>query len=356
MTSSETFTTLAAGNVQCGELIRASHNFVANPGSRATRNALAAAFLSDTKVGGIVRALALKRRLPMDEVDEIRQQSAIALIQIADRGGIKDPGGAYSLAYAIADRVTLSMATGQAVHHMHTVSLDDDNDESRPLLDELADSWNEDELVEALDRQNARGKMKQIMLLRKSNSTPGEKMEHMSGNVVGGVPIDTTSFGKKEVRAQKPQRASTPHRNTMLKPRAEELRRIREQIDMTNEEFSAALDIGGPRLASYLYGRTEPSEEILTRARDLLSDSTRQVSEINRLFRKPAKEIVKDWIEMIGGDPQEPDKHFEELSAILDVNIVTVKRWWEGKVGLKPIRAYPYHRKLCVAMKRRQES
>lgn len=335
-----------------GDLVAAARGIVANPGHDAARNRLASAFMTDPRVNKIIRSIALQKNISLDDLDEVKQQSVIALVQVADRGGINHPEGAYSLSYAIIERVALSISTGMAAHYATTVSLDEEkDDDGRPIIDEIAGSWNEDELVEALDAENARSKMRQIMLLRKMNSFSGETMDNTSTSLVGGIPIDTGSFGQKESRAMKRQRPSTP-RASQLKPRAEELKRIREQIDMTNEEFSAALDIGGPRLASYLYGRTEPSEEILNRAKELLSDSKRQVSEINRMFKRPAKEIVSDWVKMIGGDPNAPEKSFDDLAAILGVNIITVKRWWEGKVGLKPIRAYPYHRKLVLEMRR----
>lgn len=330
-------------------LVAAAVRFVDN-GSSAARDGLARAFLSDPRVGNIVRTLALTKGLGLDEAEEIRQQAAIALIAVADRGGITKPRGAYSLAYAITERVALGAASALANARM-TISLDDhDKEEGRPLIEDLHDSWNEAELSESIDAEKSRATIREVLYKHRNLNTRGAQvMDQPSASNVVGLPVD---FGGRQSRSAPRPRPVAARKKTTLKPRAEELKSIREKLEITNDEFGAALDIGAPRLASYLYGRTEPGEEVLEKARELLKDSTRQIAEIERLFKRPAQEIVQSWIEMIGAKDKPQDEGFDDLAAILGINVVTVRRWWDGKVGLKPMRAVQYHRRLVRELKR----
>ena len=105
-----------------------------------------------------------------------------------------------------------------------------------------------------------------------------------------------------------------------------ELAGIRKTLGMRKQDFSAHLDIGVPRLSSYLSGRTASvPTDVMERARALLKDQKKIQEEKLAKFSVPMSDIVAGWKARLGVRTD------LKLANLLGVTVMTIHRWKTNK-------------------------
>lgn len=145
-----------------------------------------------------------------------------------------------------------------------------------------------------------------------------------------GMPIpkkkDEESSGA--AKAKKPQTRGERMRNK----NASELVAIREQLGMSQAEFSISLGESRDRIVNIENGRVKViPPELLDHARSLLeSEQATRVGPLESLQSKTMNELIDDWWRQIDA------KDDKEGALMLGVSGMTVIRWRGGQIRPKP--------------------
>lgn len=153
------------------------------------------------------------------------------------------------------------------------------------------------------------------------------------------------------------QMKSTSRGRAQLTSDQKELVLIGQRLGLRNQDYAIALNIGLPRLSSYIYGRTQGVDpEIMARARDLLSKSSAQSEALHKRFSKKMSEILDDWSQRLGAETN------DELAYSLGVAPMTIHRWRKDNTlpDLTALARYDqavtqFERKVERAIQRRLE-
>jgi len=97
------------------------------------------------------------------------------------------------------------------------------------------------------------------------------------------------------------------------------------------------LDIGLPRLSSYIYGRTASvPQDVMKTARQLLVKNGRMSKKIHENFSRPMSDILNEWAQKLG---TRSDTH---LASLLGVVNMTINRWKknETRPDLSALKRY----------------
>lgn len=225
-----------------------------------------------------------------------------------------EPDNVYKVVYAAARNVGLSLRkerTREAMRHVHP-SESDDEEPGTDALPEQLDDWLS--TVDArLDQERAGAELERRIAMHSKTYHPLIEIHRLPP----AKPVPPKPA--KVVPADGEKTASV------------ELAEIRDSLGVTNDKFAGLLNIGQPRLLSYLYRRVQNVPlDIMKAARDLLEDGPRGYQRaVARFADKEMPEIVATWESLLGitGDATAD----EQIAKILGVNRVTVWRWRNDK-------------------------
>lgn len=138
----------------------------------------------------------------------------------------------------------------------------------------------------------------------------------------------------------------------VLDQKAKRLIGFRDRMGLTNDKFCEVLGIEGPRLYSYLYGKVVPPDWIVETAEKICERDKKIIDEVSRLFSRPARDIVHDWMRLVGANPEDERTAIAMLSGVIDVDVLTIRRWLSGEVKIRPPRGKVYHGRIVAYLTR----
>jgi len=148
-------------------------------------------------------------------------------------------------------------------------------------------------------------------------------------------------FGKKtrgRFTEQKSKNETSKQKaGPQLSKEQKELVDIKNRLGLRYQDFAIMLDIGLPRLSSYIYGRTASvPQDVMKTARQLLVKNGRMSKKIHENFSRPMSDILNEWAQKLG---TRSDTH---LASLLGVVNMTINRWKknETRPDLSALKRY----------------
>lgn len=130
------------------------------------------------------------------------------------------------------------------------------------------------------------------------------------------TPASTAQRNSQPTTGEKKARGRTE-----LSVDQQELVDIGNKLGLRNQDYAFALDIGLPRLSSYIYGRTASvPDDVMNKARALFAEEPLRVERLKR-FNRPMSQIFKEWETRLN------PKNEEDLATMLGVTKMTIYRW-----------------------------
>lgn len=115
-----------------------------------------------------------------------------------------------------------------------------------------------------------------------------------------------------------------------ITPEYERLTDIRNRTGMAIQSFASALNIGQPRLRSYLNRKSRVHPEVMARAEQWYKqEGQKREALLEELKATPLPELVENWKEQTNASS------YASLAKIMGISLPTISRW--RKSGAKPM-------------------
>ena len=304
------------------ELERMCAQYLASGKRDATHiDKLAKSLFNDARVRKICRLRALKNGVDIEGVDDVLQRvmevffgKMLAKLRTAD--------AVYAVVYAIADNVSKEVGRESSALIFNHDSIEEMKEKGEELDGAgLADYEEEDSDLRTDTR---------LAIERMSSAWKKVLTGELTLSNHGVFTLDTNPMvslvapQNVVVPPQKPRPAGKGGSRAELSAEQDELVSICKEMGLRNQDFAVMLNIGLPRLSSYIYGRTASVDaDVMTRARELLAEHKRTSKVHKAKFGRKMSEILKDWEKRLGvttpGD--------SEIAALLNVTPMTINRW-----------------------------
>lgn len=330
-----------------GALAEATTRFLSG---QETQDRVARAFMADSRVTGMIGAAA-KRMGLINLRRELVQDALVTFHEkyLSQPGALRlpQPDSVYSLVFAIAENVALIKHRDLEQLRPGAFSLDDlrvdedgdGYDEQSLLMVDVEDMF-EERCLRQVDHNRACAEFE-----KREGAAHNTPMNRIILPIIGPTEVIYSDFVKDAPRPPKPRRVPGESSNRTPSPDHLELIKIREDIGMTIENFAQALSINEPRLASYIYIRTDTvPEEVMAAARELhRQHMERYEAQKQRFESKSMEQIVDEWLQLLRIE-KDPDEYWMEVLAshVLPVTATTVRRWLKQiyRPPLRKIAAY----------------
>ena len=224
----------------------------------------------------------------------------------------------------IANNLSIMMVRENALYASPATNDKGENVETVEESEDSISSGNDDELETKISKKLSIDAIRQKMLYASradENLTEDEKLAKQK-NLMPGVSVGKITAARLPANSIKQKNTS---RGYSLSEDQQELVNIleimRKKKSMTQSDFAEKLGIKGPRLASYLYGRTSGVPlHILEAARELAKSDGKSPGKFDD---KEMPEILAEW----SRDLQLKRTSDAKLADVLDVSVSTVCRW-----------------------------
>lgn len=288
--------------------------------------------------------------MKMDIADDIAMSVWLAFQQ----KGIKqwDEGrsiGAYLS--VIAKNVSITMYREQAPF---AIAQTDNEGEEIETTEESVDSAtflrHSNDPYDTIEKTIAIGAIRE-KLRYASSSINGSNLEYPQENTMKTNTIMMPGVGVGKVTIPQPViKAKGERKGYLLSEAQSELaviyKKLHDNSGMTQAVFAEKLDIGGARLASYLYGRTSSVPEYIMDSARALSKSPDHIKSKFEGLTMP--EILKRWAKRLGLKEVDDAK----LAPLIGVSISTVCRWRIGDTRPSNVELIRYDASISIVAER----
>jgi hypothetical protein len=307
------------------ELELICEQYLADPGGSSTHiDRIAGALFNDARVRKICRLRALKNGVDIEGVDDVLQRvmevffgRMLARLRTAD--------AVYAVVYAIADNVSKEVgreSSALVYNHDSIEAMREEGEEldaAGPADPDEEDTDLRTDTRRAIERLSSAWKKVLTGELTLSNQGVFSIDQNPMVKLVAPANVVVPPPKPKPKARQGGGKGGS---GAELSPEQAELVQICGDMGLRNQDFAVMLNIGLPRLSSYIYGRTASVDpDVMKRARELHAEHKKTARIQKARFDRKMSEILTGWAKRLGAESD------SEMAALLNVTNMTIHRW-----------------------------